>query len=277
MADESQLEEKVARRSWDLHFLEDIDVGQANIPLTVYCGITGYVTAVVFTACYIWPAFQTGNTVQLGIALARTFSAGEQSYEPHNFHVTDRQALVSLATFNLGCHLARFSPWDYKTKAFVVASTVVQALLTMAGALTIHYSGQSSFGTDRSQPSWTNALGFLTIAFISASMGAQGTVGNKLGSQFATTVVLTSLFCQLGTEPSLLQPRAFTKMIPARDNKIVAILLLFIGGIIARALVGQIGAAGTLGIGAGLRVISALVWCLAKTTPKEKRPDVKVG
>jgi len=245
---------------------EEIDVPNATIPLTFLCAITGFMDAIAFTAAFIWPAFQTGNTVQLGIAAARSFSPGSIGYPDGNvFERSDQLALCSLLAFNIGAGFSRLSPWAYKTKGFVVVSMLVQALVTVGAALTAHYCGQSSFGNSRGDPSWTNPLGFVTLGLISAAMGAQGVIGTKLGSQYATTVVLTSLYCALAVEPTLLDPRKWLQPVKARDHKLIAILMLIIGGFVSRALIGQIGSAGTLGIGAGLRVLCAMIWMITKT------------
>ena len=68
--------------------------------------------------------------------------------------------------------------------------TLIQALLTMAAALTLWKSGQPSVADARDQPAWSNALTFVTIGFMSASVGLQGIMGKRVNTQFATTGVL---------------------------------------------------------------------------------------
>lgn len=58
-------------------------------------------------------------------------------------------------------------------------------------------------------------------------------------------------------DPNLFRLR---KMVISRDHKIIAIAALFLGGFIGRALLDQVGAAGTFGVGAGLRALIALSW-----------------
>lgn len=57
----------------------------------------------------------------------------------------------------------------------------------MGAALTVWKSGQGSIATSRGDPSWTNALTFVALAFLSASLGVQGIVGKRLNTQFGTT------------------------------------------------------------------------------------------
>jgi hypothetical protein len=54
-----------------------------------------------------------------------------------------------------------------------------------------------------------------------------------------------------------------------RDYKFLAIFSLFCGGLVGRALTGTIGPAGTLGIGAGLRLFITFSW-LFITKAKKK-------
>ena len=73
---------------------------------------------------------------------------------------------------------------------------------------------------------------------------------------FTSTVVLTTVWCELMAEPKL-----FTrKLVKTRDLKVVAVSALFIGGFCGRALLDKIGDAGALGVGTGIRVIIAVSW-----------------
>ena len=144
----------------------------------------------------------------------------------------------------------------------------------MAAALAIWKSGQPSIASDRGAPSWTNSLTFVGLAFMSASLGVQGIQGKRLNTQFGTTstssnelrrfidlciplVVLTTIWVELMSDPRLFKLR---DRVASRDHKSLAALALFVGGFIARALLGKIGAAGTLGIGAGFRILIAISW-----------------
>jgi len=141
----------------------------------------------------------------------------------------------------------------------------MQAGLTLGACLTAQHSHQSGFAGTRADPSWTDTLGFIALAFASASMGLQGYQGTRLGSQFATTVVLTTIWVQLVSDPKLFYVRAIYK---PRDYKALAIIGLFIGGLTGRALANTIGSSATLGLGAGLRLLIALSWLII---PKAKK------
>lgn len=70
-------------------------------------------------------------------------------------------------------------------------------------------------------------------------------------------VVLTTTWCELMADPQLFDIR---RMVISRDHKIMAIGSLFLGGFIGRALLDKIGSAGTLGTGAGIRLVISAWW-----------------
>ena len=143
--------------------------------------------SVSFSAVFVWAGFQTGNSVQLALALARLFS-GPAGQRDTSFHIADQQALTSILTFIGGAFLGRIGDrMGAKTRAWLALGTFIQALFTMAAALCAWKSGQGSVAEIRGNPAWTNALTFAALGFISASLGLQGIMGKRVNSQFATT------------------------------------------------------------------------------------------
>jgi len=238
--------------------LTEVDPEQATGTMMWYCFMTGYMDAISFTACYIWCAFQTGNTIQLALALAKLCSG-----EPRlpTWRISDRQAFCSLLAFLCGAWLGhigdRIGP---KKRLWLVMGTLIQAAFTLGSCLSAHYSGESGYGDAAGNPSWTDVLGFAALAFASASMGVQAHIGTRLGSQFATSVVLTGIWTQLVTDKKLFE---VGHMVKSRDYKTLAIFSTFVGALVGGALVNKIGASSTLAIGAGLRVIIAFTWLIS--------------
>jgi len=223
--------------------------------------MTGFIDAVSFTAIFVWCGFQTGNTVQLALALARLFAPGNTNFE---FQIVDRQAFTSVGTFILGASLGRIGDHiGAKTRMWLFLGTMIQCLLTMAGSLAIWKSDQRSISFSRGEPNWTNTLGFVGLGFISASIGLQGIMGKRVNSQFATTVVLTTIWCELMADPKFF----LAKHVPSRDHKMLSIFSLFLGGFVSRALIDKVGAAWTLGIGAFIRLLIAFSWIPAPAKP----------
>ena len=143
--------------------------------------------SVSFSAIFVWCGFQTGNSVQLALALARLF-AGPPGERDTTFHLADQQALCSVITFLAGASLGRIGDrMGAKTRAWLCIGTLIQALFTMAAALTAWKSGQGSVSEIRGEPAWSNTLTFVAIGFMSASLGLQGIMGKRVNTQFATT------------------------------------------------------------------------------------------
>ncbi|OAX43146.1 hypothetical protein K503DRAFT_821196 [Rhizopogon vinicolor AM-OR11-026] len=236
------------------HLFAEVDGEQSTAPLSAYCFMTGFIDSVTFSAIFVWCAFQTGNTVQLALALARLFNGQHD----HSFHIADQQALCSVLTFIFGAFIGRLGDkLGCKTRLWLALGTFIQAIFTMAAAISIWQSHQGSVADSRANPAWTNTLSFVCVGFMSASMGLQGIMGKRVNTQFTTTVVLTTTWCELMADPKLFDIR---RMVISRDHKIMAIGSLFLGGFAGRALLDKIGSAGTLGIGTGIRLIISAWW-----------------
>jgi hypothetical protein len=107
-------------------------------------------------------------------------------------------------------------------------------------------------------------------------------------SQFGVSVVLTSLWVQLSYQPLTLWRRH-----AKRDLKALAIISMFMGAVLGRALVGKLGDHGSIAVGAGcvqdmldrasadsddsLRAATALLWlCAAAELPRvESLPRIE--
>jgi len=216
--------------------------------------MTGFIDSVTFSAIFVWCAFQTGNSVQLALALARLFNGQHD----HSFHIADRQALCSVLAFIFGAFIGRIGDkLGCKTRLWLALGTFIQTLFTMAAAIAIWKSHQGSVADSRANPAWTNVLSFVCVAFMSASMGLQGIMGKRVNTQFTTTVVLTTTWCELMADPKLFDIR---RIVISRDHKILAIVSLFLGGFLGRVFLDIVGSAATLGIGTGIRLIISVWW-----------------
>ncbi|KAG6828223.1 hypothetical protein H0H92_008756 [Tricholoma furcatifolium] len=210
---------------------------------------------------------QLHDWFHLAIALARLFD-GPKGSRDLTFHKADQQALCSLISFNLGAAVGRLGDRVGPLKRiWLIGGTILQALLTMAASLALWKSGELSVADQRDNPSWTNALSFVCLAFMSASLGVQGVLGKRLNTQFGTTIVLTTVWVELVSDPRLFKLRERVK---SRDHKLLAAGGLFIGAFVARALLQTIGSPATLGIGVGFRILIAISWVFigGKSVPK---------
>ncbi|KAJ7033121.1 hypothetical protein C8F04DRAFT_630488 [Mycena alexandri] len=246
-----------SRTSWRDFLLSDVDSDHATGPLAVFCFMTGFIDAISFTAVFVWCGFQTGNFAQLALAVARCASTREIV-----FSIADQQALLSLIAFNIGAFSGRIGDRiGAQTRAWLISGTAAQAALTIVAGICIQQSGQGSIAIVRGEPTWTNTLSSLGLALMAASLGLQGIMGKRLNTQFSTTVVLTAVWVELVSDPHLFVRRKVT----SRDHKVLALVALFAGAVLARLLLRVFGAAATLGVGAGIRIFVAGAWCFVRS------------
>lgn len=242
------------------HLNEEVDPRHTTAPLAAYAFMTGYIDVISFSAIFVWCGFQTGNFAQLALAIARLWEGGVQT-----FRLPDQQALCSLIAFNLGAAFGRLGDKIGPHKRiWLFLGTFVQALLTMAGAIAFWKSAQPSIADERDTPAWSNVETFVGLAFISASLGLQGVLGKRLNTAFGTTIVLTTVWVELMTDPNLLTVK---RRVLSRDLRLVIAFSLFFGAFVGRAILAQLGTAGTLGVGVGLRVICSFAWIFIPRKP----------
>ncbi|KAJ7098275.1 hypothetical protein C8R44DRAFT_947818 [Mycena epipterygia] len=254
-----------SQTSWRDFLWSEVDPDYATGPLAVYCFMTGFIDAISFTAIFVWCGFQTGNFAQasllllylLALAFARLANTRE-----FIFYIADQQAVISLVAFNFGAFIGRIGDRiGPHTRVWLVSGTVVQAVFIFIAGICIQESGQGSIALSRGEPSWTNGLTSLGLALMAASLGLQGIMSKRLNTHFSTTVVLTAVWIELVTDPQLFR---LGRKIASRDHRVLALGTLFAGALVARLLVGNIGAPATLGFGAGIRLFVAAAWTLVR-------------
>ncbi|KAJ9128084.1 hypothetical protein QFC24_000375 [Naganishia onofrii] len=194
------------------HLQGEVDSKKCTSAMVYACFLTGFTSAVSFTACFIWCGFQTGNVAQLGVALARTFQPGAI----RGFHMPDKQALCSLLSFLLGTSFGRVGDkMGSHTRKWLILATIVQALLLMASALTAHYvwvelvNDPFLFALRRVNTRDHKAMSILAVflgAFISKALvdkiGSAGTLGIGAGLRFLGAWVWLWVPSQPPSKPS---------------------------------------------------------------------------
>lgn len=72
-------------------------------------------------------------------------------------------------------------------------ATLIQAFLTVGAAICSKFCHQSGFSAPYRLPSWTGGYGLSALAFLSASMGLQGSAGSPIGAHISKYALLLFL------------------------------------------------------------------------------------
>ncbi|KAL1858117.1 hypothetical protein Daus18300_010118 [Diaporthe australafricana] len=199
-----------------------VDVSLANIPLLACCFITGLLDTTMFQAYGTFVSMQTGNTIFLALG------ASDQNIKPYDW----ARSLCSIGCFAAGAvffsrmhkHLVP-QPTQRGVLAmgfFVQAACVcVAAALAEAGA--VNQRQEESAHTD-----WREMA---PIALLSFQAAGQIVASRVLGVNELPTVVITSLMCDLMSDPKLLARPVLTGN-RKRNNRIGGFVLTLVGSIL---------------------------------------------
>jgi hypothetical protein len=184
-----------------------------------------------------------GNTVYLGLGLTDPYGGTRWI-----------KAAVSVGCFCAGSFVfARYHRALSPRKRWVlVTSHLFQALLTMAAALIVMYDTNEPSGNELH---WQVLVPIALVAFQAAG---QAVTSRVLNVKALTSVVLTSIYCDLFSDANLfagiMQDRGRNQMVAAP----IALLIGVIGGgLWAKSAVGM---AGALWSAVGMKLLIILAW-----------------
>jgi uncharacterized membrane protein YoaK (UPF0700 family) len=221
----------------------------ADVVLILCYTITGLLDS---SAVFIWGSFvsmQTGNTVYFGLGIIAP-SEG----------VRWIKAGVSIAAFCTGSFcFARFHRYFSPAKRWVlIASYSFQMLLIILAATVATFGKNTKEGLH-----WQVLLPLAAVAFQSSG---QAVTSRALKYNGLTSVVLTSNYCDLFSDPEL-----FKMSNVERNRRIGAPLALLVGacmgGLFAHS---DVGLAGSLWTAAALKLMAVFAWVLWKSEKIEE-------
>ncbi|KAJ5698852.1 hypothetical protein N7462_000857 [Penicillium macrosclerotiorum] len=229
------------------HYLQnELDPRRGDLLLLLCYVITGLLDS---SAVFIWGSFvsmQTGNTVYFALGLVGTND--------------DRwiKSGVSIAGFCLGsfCFASLHRIFPPRQRWVLCTSFLVQFLCIAIAASIV-----TVFRPARDAPlSW---LVLVPIALVAFQSSGQAVTSRVLKHNGLTSVVLTSIYCDLFSHPDLLSPRVVSDASQLRRIGAVICLLFgtILGGLWAHSSVGLMGALWTA---AFLKVVIILVWLIWK-------------
>ncbi|KAL6248615.1 hypothetical protein RBB50_004870 [Rhinocladiella similis] len=222
---------------------EDIDKRWADIMLLLSYIITGLLDS---SAVFIWGSFvsmQTGNTVYTGLGLIEPTKGTRWI-----------RSLISIASFCLGSFcFARFHRYfSPKRRWVLMASFGFQLLLVVIAGIVVTIDKQSE-----NDLRWEVLV---PLAFVAFQSSGQAVVSRALQYNSLTSVVLTSIYCDLFSDPLLLA--GLTQNVE-RNRRAAAPLLLLAGAIFGGLWAhSPVGLAGALWTAAALKVVNICAFFL---------------
>lgn len=246
-----------------LHLAAEINPAHATILMLTCCLISGLVDSTIYNAYGTFVSMQTGNTIFVGLGGATSL---QQPPNPKPYGWA--KSLTSIACFCLGCFFfSQLSRWAGPLKRrTLMASFSLQAILMLVAAA-VAQAGfvDGNLATIPSDVHWPSEISIALLSFQSA--------GQIIGSRVLNlaeipSVVLTSMLCDIASDPNLTGP---LKSNVKRNRRAMAFM-----GILVGAVLGGFISEGTgqmevvLWIAGGLKVLIVSAWLFWP----EKKPSV---
>ncbi|KAF3391381.1 hypothetical protein F1880_007938 [Penicillium rolfsii] len=231
------------------YFRDELDPRRGDLLLLFCYIITGLLDS---SAVFIWGSFvsmQTGNTVYFGLGLV---GADDDRWIKSG---------VSIAGFCLGsfCFAAFHRAFHPRQRWVLCASFLAQFACITAAAIIV-----TLYRPSRDAPlRWPVLVPLALVAFQSSG---QAVTSRVLKYNGLTSVVLTSVYCDLFSHPDFLSPKVFGNAEEMRRMGAVFCLLfgVILGGLWAHSSVGLMGALWTAAFFKAAIVLAWLFWRTAE-------------
>lgn len=196
-----------------------------------------------------------GNTIFLALG-----ASGQPITHPFGW----LKSLVSIVFFLCGC---LFFSWTRLINAkgrgtlagsFFIqgACIIIAAALVQAGVVPEPHGVVAETGSD------VHFIELIPLAFLAFQSGGQIVTSRLLGFNEVPTTVLTSVYCDLASDPNLLKADNIK-----RNRRACAVLAILIGGIIGGWLSRTCGMSSALWLAAAVKITISIAWSFWK--PKQ--------
>ncbi|KAL3467152.1 hypothetical protein BJX64DRAFT_274180 [Aspergillus heterothallicus] len=248
------------------HLKTRINPARADLLLLLCYTITGLLDS---SAVFIWGSFvsmQTGNTVYLGLGLSGLDESGNQRW---------LKSLISISSFCAGSFLfalLHHSPVFFSSarqRGALFASFILQMGCVAVAATIVTLEEQST----RSDPlTWRVAVPLALVAFQSSG---QAVTSRVVGYGSLTSVVLTSIYCDLFSYPALAISSNGGGKRADEWRRLGAVLALFLGILLGGAWAkSQVGLQGALWTAVVLKGVIAGAWLVWRGEGGDEGDDV---
>ncbi|BCS19342.1 YoaK family protein [Aspergillus puulaauensis] len=231
---------------------QSVSARYADILCLVLCFITGLCDSAAYNAWSCFLAMQTGNTIFLGLGASNLPSGKPWGW---------LKSLVSIVTFFIGALL--FSLYGRnigpKKRVTLFTSFLFQAILVIIAVALIE--GDLIPHTQAEAASLTGGKLFLElipIALLAFQSAGSMTAARGLGFNEIPTVVLTSVYFDVASDPKIVQDVRGNVKRNRRVGSVVSLLIgAIVGGWLSRSRGGMESA---LWLSAGLKVVISFGW-----------------
>ncbi|KAF2022369.1 hypothetical protein BU24DRAFT_43662 [Aaosphaeria arxii CBS 175.79] len=249
-------------KGWSLRptdLRKDIDKQWADIPVCLCSFASGLCDSIAFNSSAVFVSMQTGNTIFLAIGAA---------YLPSHQKFMWLRAICSIGCFLAGVFcFSKLRHIRPIAKGTLALNFLTQAILVFIAAA-LAQSGVTPEMADlplaehNVENQIVNLKILIPIGFLAFSFGGQIVSSRQLGFNEVPTNVLTSVYCDLLSDPNLFAPWSSNLK---RNRRAFAVVLTFLGGLSGSWLGwSSAGLCTGLWIAGALKVAIAITWLFWK-------------
>ncbi|KAI1174884.1 hypothetical protein F4777DRAFT_351360 [Nemania sp. FL0916] len=231
------------KSGWRKSLMADVHRDWADLILLACYVVTGLLDSASISTWGSFVSMQTGNTVYFGLGISAPYESTRWI-----------KSGTSIGFFCIGSVFFSafhryFSP---KRRWVLCASFAIQMALIIVAASILTFGPQSE--DPKESIGWTELVPIALVAFQSCG---QAVVSRALKYNALTSVVLTSIYCDLFSDADLLALHN-----AERNRRLAAPLLLIVGAIVGGFLAHSwVGCAGALWLAAVLKLGVVIAWC----------------
>lgn len=255
------------------HLNANVDPKWADTILITCFYVSGLVDSVAFNVWACFASMQTGNTIFVGLGVSnQPFNAAPYGWA---------KSLIAIICFIVGAfafaNFHRFAG-PLRRSTLIISFSIqtgmimIAAILATVGVVSGNVENNRIAVDDgkyyRVQLSAINWKELAPLAFLAFQSSGQIVASRMLQYNELPTVVLTSLFCDLMSDPALLTA-SFTHN-AKRNRRAIAAIFLFVGALSGGYLTNNwVGVPGALWLATFLKACMILCWIFWWTAPKK--------
>ncbi|KAH9217507.1 hypothetical protein DL95DRAFT_295180 [Leptodontidium sp. 2 PMI_412] len=223
---------------------------RSDIPMILCCLVSGLCDSSSYNAWSCFVSMQTGNTIFLALGAAN-LPVGH----PYGW----AKSLISIVAFNLGC---KFFATVFKkldrlhlslSFAFQATCILIAAILVQTNVVPPAHTDSAGHIAD------VNFLELVPLIFLAFQSGGQIVTSRLLGLNEIPTTVLTSVYCDLVSDPNILK-----KSNVKRDRRAGSVVFLLVGGLAGGWISRTAGLSVVFWIAGGIKAVLSVAWMFWK-------------